>query len=174
MDFITGLYVKGREWSRGQTMTEYALILPPSRWSYSSATRPWARAFRPCSTRSIVSFRESAERPIPDPWHHATFDPAAAVDELEEVPGVLVTTGGAPRASSQSEKACTKGGGFAARSGAIVWRVRVIATSQLIAASTAEPRFAVASRNPRDDPVQGRVVSACCESWLKLTNDFSM
>jgi Flp pilus assembly pilin Flp len=27
MDFITRLYVKGTEWSRGQTMTEYALIL---------------------------------------------------------------------------------------------------------------------------------------------------
>ncbi len=27
MDFITRLYVRGREWSKGQTMTEYALIL---------------------------------------------------------------------------------------------------------------------------------------------------
>lgn len=27
MDFVTKLYVRAREWHKGQTMTEYALIL---------------------------------------------------------------------------------------------------------------------------------------------------
>jgi len=55
MDKITRLFVKVREYQRGQTMAEYALIMAAVAVVCSWVIRPWARPSPSCSRPSTPS-----------------------------------------------------------------------------------------------------------------------